>query len=521
MAATTATTAAQHPTARVSTSVRGGHRRDDGVGVEQLLPQNREAEAGVLGSLLIDCSGMDQIASWLTPDDFLHESHRTIYQAMRDLYEAGEPADYITLSDALARQGVLAAIGGDSVLSALANHVPTSRHLLSYARIVHRTSLCRALIRAAGDIAGVAYSNPDADAALDAAYATLDQVALRRRNDQEAVLLGDALDETLEEIEQMARGDAQALMTGLALLDQHTGGFLPGELIMLAARPGVGKSALAAAVALAVARQCQRDGKGCVLWVTLEMNRRQVVKRLLSMLASLNTRYLRTGFRLPGGSGILQEAYDRIHQVADEQVRPLSQVLAIRDLPTGPQALDRLIARIAAQHDGCPLVIVDYLGLMQSDSGNPRESRYERVSVVSEHLKQMALAARVPVLCLVQLNRESEYRDNKRPHASELRDSGNLEQDADWILGLYRPVMFDEDRAKREPRFGQFAEVLVLKARDGQARAMIPLRYEDAYTRFSDWPHEWSYPDDASRPKGTMAVLHASAVRDSDDAEEE
>ena len=475
--------------------------------VEKLLPHNVEAEASVLGALLIDPDAITQVAGVLDPDDFYHEAHRTIFQAALDLAEEHEPADIIVLCDELARRGKLDEVGGTSYVSGLVSYVTTSLNIRNHARIVRRCATLRALIKAAGTIAGVAYSEADADAALEEAYKALDTVALRRMVEQEVMTLGTALDKTLATLHERAYGDsAPTLRTGLAALDAHTGGFLPTELIYLVSRPKMGKSVLGETIARNVAEDCRQAGKGAVLVVTLEMSAEEWTQRLIANRASLDTFLLRTAFRRADGT-VDDEGYAHMHAVADSDLRPLTRHLLIRDMPTGPRGLERLVTRVAAQYDGCPLVLVDYLSLLDADeeSSGKRQSVYERVTDLSRAMKRTAQACRTTVMCLAQFNRANEARDNKRPLLSDIRDSGATEQDGNWILGLHRPAYYEPQRARdpvtrRLTRFGQFAELNVLAARNGVADVTIPLRFEGAYARFGDWPEMW--PDFVSHPTG-------------------
>ncbi|HEY7973818.1 MAG TPA: replicative DNA helicase, partial [Ktedonobacterales bacterium] len=261
--------------------------------MEKLLPQNVEAEAGVLGSLLIDPDAMAQIADFLRPDDFYREAHRVIYQAISDLYETRTPADLITLTDELQRRGKLDEVGGASYVSSLANQVPTSANIESYARIVERTAILRRLIHAAGQIAGIAYNEPDANVALDQAEKLIFNVS-QRISHAEFEHIRDTLLAYLDKLGHLhaQRGDIVGVATGFTDLDKITGGLQRSDLIILAARPAVGKTALA----LSAAHNASVRFKHGIAIFSLEMSAEQLIARFLSMDAGVDQQKLRTGF---------------------------------------------------------------------------------------------------------------------------------------------------------------------------------------------------------------------------------
>src|SRR5689334_1574893 len=277
---------------------RGG--RSMAVAPEKLLPQNVEAEAGVLGSLLIDPDATVQVADFLKPDDFYREAHRAIYQAMIDLYENRAPADLITLTDELARRGKLEDIGGLSYVSSLANQVPTSANVEYYARIVERTAILRRLIHAAGQIAAVAYNEPEATVALDQAEKLIFNVSQRSmRADLEPIR--DTLREYMDKLDQLheRRGDIVGVATGFSDLDKLTGGLQKSDLVILAARPSVGKTSFALSLAhnAAVPKEGEQENndRPTVAIFSLEMSKEQLVGRLLAMDAEVDQQRLRSG----------------------------------------------------------------------------------------------------------------------------------------------------------------------------------------------------------------------------------
>ncbi len=458
--------------------------------LEKPLPQNVEAEVGVLGSLLISPDALLLVRAFLRPEDFYREAHRVIYQAACDLADAGEACDLITLCDELTRRGQLEPVGGAALVSSLANGVPTSLNIAHYARIVERCATLRRLIHAAGQIAAVAYNEPDAETARDAAQALLNAVGTRRPLGS-GQWYEQALDSYLDAVLSVAEHGGQVgVRTGDAHVDDHTQGFMPGELIYLAGRPGSGKSTVAATWAHSIAEACAvRGGPGMVEWVTLEMRATQQVKRLLSALASVDGRLMRAGFRNNEGQ-IAKDAYRHVRRVAADLKTRLRHRIHFSDQPITIGEIRDLLARQVNEH-GCVSAVVDYLGLVEPE--NARADAYQRVSDMSRRLKQIALELDIPIFCLLQLNREPERRANKRPMMADLRDSGQLEADADWVLGLYRgryyyPRYADED-ARHGGHFGDLLEMGVLKARDGVAdNVTVPMRFEGAYTRVSPWP---------------------------------
>ena len=399
--------------------------------VEKLLPQNIEAEAGVLGSLLIDPGAIDQVADFLRPEDFYREAHREIYRAVLDLYETSDPADLITLTDELQRRGKLEEVGGISYVSSLANQVPTSANVEYYGRIVERTSILRRLISAAGQIAAVAYSEPDASVALDEAEKLVFNVSQRfTRDDLEPIR--ETLREYIDKLDQLHehRGTIVGVATGFSDLDKMTGGLQKSDLIILAARPAVGKTAMALSLAH---NSSLRFGRKIAIF-SLEMSKEQLAARMLSMDAAVDQQKLRTG-------NINDEEWDRI----SESVGRLSEAdIYIDDTPGITMVEMRSKARRLMMEHGFDLLIVDYLQLMQgSGAGRGHENRVMEISEISRGLKGLARELNVPVLALSQLSRAVESRTEKKPQLSDLRESGCLAAGTPVYLpdlGVYRPI---------------------------------------------------------------------------------
>lgn len=462
---------------------------------ERLLPQNTEAEAGVLGSILIDPACFADVTPLLRAEDFYREANRAIYAAIDALWRDHKPADLLTLTDELKRRGAMADVGGASYVSSLANQVPTSANATHYAAIVARTALARRVIHAAGQIAAVAYNETDSDALVSEAQSLLTAALSRRVGLADSVTLTDAaqtfIDEQLAVLQ--AGGAPVGVRYGLSGLDRVLLGIKPGELVYLCGRPGAGKSALAAHVALMAATACAEQGSGSVEYLTFEMRDAQIVGRLVAAQASINTHVLRANFRRQDGT-VDEMAWSAACEGAVALQTQIGERLRFTTRRQRIADIRLLIERAITQRD-CQFVIVDYLGLIAPDDDRAaRLNEYQRITNLSRELKQLAMTLHVPILCLVQMSRASETRTNPRPVMSDLRDSGGLEQDADAIIGLVRMATYLPRLAQAQRQFAQFAEAHILKAREGAESGMvIPLRYEAPYTRFSDWPQEWPY----------------------------
>ncbi|HEY7779356.1 MAG TPA: replicative DNA helicase [Ktedonobacterales bacterium] len=437
--------------------------------MEKLLPQNVEAESGVLGSILIDPEAITQVADYLRPEDFYREAHRSIYQAALDLYEQHEPADLITLTDELARRGQLEDVGGASYVSSLANQVPTSANVDFYGHIVERTSILRRLIHAAGQIAAVAYNEPDATAALDQAEKLIFNVSQRfSRSDFDHIR--DTLREYIDKLDQLHehRGTIVGVPTGFSDLDKLTGGLQKSDLVILAARPAVGKTALALSLAHNTAL---RHGNSVAIF-SLEMSKDQLAGRLLSMDAGVDQGRLRTGF-------IDDDEWERI----SASVGRLSDAnIYVDDTPGITLVEMRSKARRLMMDHGFSLMVVDYLQLMQgSGTGNRgHENRVQEVSEISRGLKSLARELNVPVLALAQLSRAVESRTEKKPQLSDLRESGSIEQDADIVMFIYRDEVYNPETERKN-----IADIIVAKHRNGPV-GQISLFFQANQTRYRD-----------------------------------
>ncbi len=399
--------------------------------VEKLLPQNIEAECGVLGSIIIDPEAIVQVSDFLYADDFYRDAHRTIYEVILQLYEEHEPADFITICDDLERRNKLEEVGGASYITSLINQVPTSGNVEFYGRIVERTAILRRLIHAAGQIAAIAYEEGDADIALDKAEQLIFNISQRHAR-TDFMHMRDILAEYMNKLDQLHEHQSTivGVPTGFTDLDRLTGGLQKSDLIVLAARPGVGKTSLA----LSMAHNSALKYQNSMAIFSLEMSRDQLAQRLLSMDAGIDQQRLRMG-------RIEEDEWDRIVYA----MNTLSEANIWIDDSASISTMEMRskARRLHAQHN-IDLIIVDYLQLMQATIGGKRnENRVQEISEISRSLKGLARELNIPVLALAQLSRAVESRQSKVPQLSDLRESGCLAGDTLVYLpdsGTYKPI---------------------------------------------------------------------------------
>jgi replicative DNA helicase len=436
--------------------------------VEKLLPQNIEAECGVLGSIIIDPEAIVQVSDFLHADDFYRDAHRTIYEVILQLYEEHEPADFITICDELERRNKLEEVGGASYITSLINQVPTSGNVEFYARIVERTAILRRLIHAAGQIAAIAYEEGDADIALDKAEQLIFNISQRHAR-SDFTHMRDVLAEYMNKLDQLheRRGTIVGVPTGFTDLDRITGGLQKSDLIVLAARPGIGKSSLA----LSLAHNTALKYHNSIAVFSLEMSKDQLAQRLLSMDARIDQQRLRTGI-------IEEDEWDRIVYAMDT----LSESNIWIDDTAGISTMEMRskARRLHAEH-GIDLIIVDYLQLMQATIGGKRnENRVQEISEISRNLKGLARELNVPVLALAQLSRAVESRQSKVPQLSDLRESGSIEQDSDIVMFIYRDDLYNQESERKN-----IADIIIAKHRNGPV-GEISLYFQASQTRFRD-----------------------------------
>lgn len=420
---------------------------------DKLPPQNIDAEKSLLGSILIDKEALNKVADHLRAEDFYNRSHQLIYEAAFALFEKREPIDLLNLSNKLSEMGYLEQIGGRSYLTSLASSVPTSAHVNSYAKIVQRKKMLRDMIDAANHIIGLGYQeDEDVENLLDEAEKKLFSVSQKSLTKNFAPLK-DSLSEAIERITNQDSGVLRGLKTNFNDLDELLGGLQKSDLIILAARPSVGKTAFSIDLALRVAKQ------GIPVGIfSMEMSIDQVVDRLIAVASGVSLWKLRTG-----KLSHQDESNDflRITMACDE----LSQLpLFIDDTPS-PNILQMraMVRRLQAEH-GVGLLIVDYLQLMSARKSY--DSAVQQVTEISRGLKGLAKEMSIPIVAISQLSRAVEQRDGHKPRLSDLRDSGSIEQDADLVMFIHREDKVNFERAK-ENNMLNVAQLMVAKHRNG------------------------------------------------------
>jgi replicative DNA helicase len=433
---------------------------------DRVPPHNLDAEVSVLGSMLLSKDAIAEVSELVGPEDFYRGAHRTIYEAIHDLYDRGEPVDLVTLADELDRRGELDGVGGAVGLADLLQRVPTAANALYYARIVSEQAMRRRLIDAGTSITRLGYeSQVGAEEAVDGAEQLIYDVAQRKRGG-EFTPMKQLLNQSFELIEKLHENNSAitGLETGFIDFDELTAGLQPSNLVILAARPAMGKSTLVTNLATHVAVELR---KPAVIF-SLEMSQMELVQRVLAAEARVDSERLRTGRLQETDWPKLSQAMGRLAEAP----------LYIDDTPGINLMEIRSKARRLKQKHGLDLVVVDYLQLMQSH--RRVESRVQEVSELSRGLKILAKELDVPVLALSQLSRKPEDRTDRRPQLSDLRESGSIEQDADIVCFIYRDEVYDPD----SPAKGE-AELIVSKHRNGPLRT-IRLSFIGHHSRFAN-----------------------------------
>jgi replicative DNA helicase len=432
---------------------------------DKTIPANPEAEEAVLGALLIDPDAVIKVASFLRADDFYRERNGWVYQAVLDLHEQRQPADFLTLVDELERRDQLQQVGGATYITSLINNVPSAVHVEFYAHIVERTATLRRLIGAASQIASIAQDESnDLDDVVDRAEQLIFGVS-ERRIQRDLTPVRKIMAQVVDRIDYLARhkGDVLGVPSGFRGLDQILGGFQKSDLIVLAARPGVGKTSLALNIALNAAKRYAQK----VAFFSLEMSSEQLVQRLLSSETGINQQRLRLG-----------DIRDDEWPMLMEAAAVLSETLLFIDDTPAVSALElRTKARRLQAEYGLDLIVVDYLQLMRGDARV--ENRVQEISYITRSLKSLAREMEAPLIALSQLSRAVESRSDRRPILSDLRESGSIEQDSDVVMFIYR-----DDRDENEER-KNIAEIIIAKHRNGPTDT-VPLFFHRELTRFAD-----------------------------------
>ncbi|HLB19962.1 MAG TPA: replicative DNA helicase [Gaiellaceae bacterium] len=432
-------------------------------------PQNLEAEESVLGAMMISPGAIGAVSEILDAGDFYRESHAKVYRASLALYAKGEPVDAITLTDELEERGELEAVGGRVRLHELAALVPASANAAHYARIVHETATLRGLIRAGGEIARLGWERPGETGDLvDQAEQILYDLSQQRVTGEWSEI-EELLKESFERITQLYESgvDLTGTPSGFRDLDRLTSGFQPGNLIIVAARPSMGKSALALCMA---ANMGVRHNIPVGLF-TLEMSKAEVTQRLMCSEAKVESQRLRNGKLAPDDWPRLTAACDKLAKApiyVDDT--GLLNMMEIRSKAR----------RLKARHPNLGLIIVDYLQLLTPSHRRDSDGRVQEVSEMSRSLKILARDLDVPIVALSQLSRAVEQRTDKRPILSDLRESGSIEQDADLVAFVYRDEYYNEESDQQG-----LAEVILAKHRNGPTDS-IKLSFLKRYAKFSD-----------------------------------
>lgn len=434
------------------------------------MPHDDVAEQSVLGGMLLSKDAIADVVESLRASDFYKPAHETIYEAILSLYGHGSPADAITVADELKKRGELTRVGGASYIHTLIASVPTAANAQYYAEIVKEHAIMRRLIEAGTKIAQLGYANEtEVDTLVDQAQAEIYAVTDGNAK-EDYVSFSDALEETINEIDANSnRPDGvYGVPTDFIEFDELTGGLHGGQMIVIAARPGVGKSTLA----LDIARSASIHHQMTTVFFSLEMSRTELAMRILSAEGKISMGRLKKGDLDTEGWMNLATLQGRID----------SAPLFIDDSPNMTLMEIRAKCRRLKQRNDLKLVVLDYLQLMSS--GKKVESRQQEVSEFSRSLKLLAKELDVPVIALSQLNRGSEQRTDKRPMVSDLRESGSIEQDADMVILLHREDMYNPD----SERVGE-ADMIIAKHRGGPTRT-IPLAFSGKYSRFNNMANE-------------------------------
>ncbi|MFF4384468.1 replicative DNA helicase [Kitasatospora sp. NPDC001547] len=445
-------------------------KTETGHDLERMPPQDLDAEKSVLGGMLLSKDAIGDVVEVLKPADYYRPAHEMIHAAILDLYGRGEPADPITVAGELTKRGELQRVGGAAYLHALVNSVPTAANAEYYAQIVHERAVLRRMVEAGTRIAGMGYAaEGDVDELVNAAQAEVMTLADQRGEDSCAPLI-DGMDITLGDVEDRKHNTGiTGVPTGFADLDQLTQGLQGGQMIVIAARPAIGKSTLA----LDIARSASITHRLTTAFFSLEMGRQEIQLRAVSAEGRVALHHLRSGDMTDDDWLRTSRAVARMPEAP----------LLIDDNPVQSALSIAARCRKIKQRQGLDLVVVDYLQLLQG-AGRRAENRQQEVSDMSRNLKLLAKQLGVPVIALSQLNRGPEQRTDKKPMISDLRESGSIEQDADMVILLHREDAYD----KESPRAGE-ADLIVAKHRNGPT-ATVTVAFQGHYSRFVDMTRE-------------------------------
>ena len=439
----------------------------------QVVPQSREAEEAVIGSVLINPEAFYDVAQFLKGDDFYIHRNRWVWEAFTRLHEKRIPIDLLTVSEELDQMGQLAEVGGPAYLTALVNHVPTSLHAEAYGRLVEVTAIRRRMLAAANEIAKLAYQEEASiDTVMDEAEKAVFGVSERRMT-RDLQTIQQVLSEYYDRIDQLTtRGeDVYGVPTGFIDLDRLLSGMQPSDFLIIAGRPGMGKTAFM----LSAAKNAAQTHKQHVAIFSLEMSNEQLVQRLIAQETGIDSQRLRTGKLEEDEWPVFTHA---IEVLSDTHI-------FLDDTPAlTPLQLRTKCRRLHLEYR-LDLIIIDYLQLM--NGGIRTENRVQEVSHISRNLKVLARELNVPVLAAAQLSRAVEQRADKEPQLSDLRESGSLEQDADVVMFIHRPELYEKDTLKQN-----IAQIKIAKHRNGPIGTIELIfrsnlaKFENAATRTID-----------------------------------
>ncbi|TWH46588.1 replicative DNA helicase [Sporomusa sp. KB1] len=437
--------------------------------IDRVPPQNVEAEQSVLGAMMIEREAISKVSEIIRPEDFYREAHRLIYNSMMELFNKNDAVDLVTVVEILRRDEKLEVAGGISYVSALANSVPTAANVMYHARIVEEKALLRQLITTATYVAGMGYeANEEVAVIMDKAEKMILEVS-KRKVGQEFASIKNIIFDVFDRVSELysSKGGITGLATGFKDLDKLTSGLQPSDLILIAARPSMGKTAFV----LNIAQNIAIKEKQAVAFFSLEMSKEQLVQRMLCSEAPIDAQRLRIG-------ELENNDWDKLVRAADR----LAAAPIFIDDTAGITIMEMRskARRLKIEHD-LKLIIIDYLQLMQGGTGSSRsENRQQEISEISRSLKALARELKVPVVALSQLSRGVESRQVKKPMLSDLRESGSLEQDADIVAFLYR-----EDYYEPETENKNITDVIIAKHRNGPVDS-VQLFFHKQFTKFSD-----------------------------------
>jgi replicative DNA helicase len=434
--------------------------------VSQFAPQSREAEEAVIGAVLINPEAYYDVAHFLRGEDFYIHRHRWIWEVFTRLHERQIPIDFLTVSEELDQLGQLAEIGGPAYLTALINNVPTSLHATAYGRIVEETAIRRRMLAAANDIAKLAYQQESSvETVMDEAEKAVFGVS-ERRTTRDLQSIQQVLSDYYDRIDQLSRRgeETYGVPTGFTDLDRLLGGLQPSDFLIVAGRPGSGKTAFM----LSAAKNAAQIHKKHVAVFSLEMSGEQLVQRMIAQETGIDSQRLRTAKLQEDEWALLAHAIEVLSNT----------VIFLDDTPALTPLQMRTKCRRLHLEYGLDLILVDYLQLMSS--GTRSENRVQEVSYISRNMKVMARELNVPVLAAAQLSRAIEQRADKEPQLSDLRESGSLEQDADIVMFIHRPELYD-----KETLLKNIAQIKVAKHRNGPI-GTIELVFRDSIAKFEN-----------------------------------